>query len=73
MNKPEVTQAPAAPPDPGASSQTPPPATELLFGTLRRVWARLKELGLEPDDWLNPALMDAIATRTVKAKGVLAA
>jgi S-(hydroxymethyl)glutathione synthase len=34
--------------------------------------ARLKELGLEPYDCLSPALMDLIATRTAKAKGVLA-
>jgi S-(hydroxymethyl)glutathione synthase len=33
--------------------------------------ARLKELGLEPYDCLSPALMDAIATHTAKAKGVL--
>ena len=37
------------------------------------VRARLKELGLEPYDCLSPALMDAIATHTAKAKGVLAA
>ena len=73
MNELDVMQEPAAPPDPGASSSTPPPATEPFFGTLRRVWARLKKLGLEPYDWLNPALMDAIATHTAKAKGVLAA
>ena len=35
--------------------------------------ARLKELKLEPYDCLNPPLMDAIATHTAKAKGVLAA
>ena len=35
------------------------------------VRARLKELKLEPYDCLNPALMDAIATHTAKAKGVL--
>jgi S-(hydroxymethyl)glutathione synthase len=35
--------------------------------------ARLKELGLEPYDCLAPPLMDAIATHTAKAKGVLAA
>ena len=73
MNQPEISHEPAAPPDPGASSPTPPPATEPFFGTLRRVWARLKALGLEPYDWLSPALMDAIATHTAKAKGVLAA
>jgi S-(hydroxymethyl)glutathione synthase len=33
--------------------------------------ARLRELGLEPYDCLSPALMDAIATHTAKAKGVL--
>jgi S-(hydroxymethyl)glutathione synthase len=32
---------------------------------------RLKELGLEPYDCLSPALMDAIATHTAKAAGVL--
>jgi len=32
---------------------------------------RLRELGLEPYDCLSPALMDAIATHTAKAKGVL--
>jgi S-(hydroxymethyl)glutathione synthase len=32
---------------------------------------RLKELGLEPYDCLSPALMDAIATHTAKASGVL--
>jgi S-(hydroxymethyl)glutathione synthase len=37
------------------------------------VRARLKELGLEPYDCLSPALMDAIATHTAKAAGVLAA
>jgi S-(hydroxymethyl)glutathione synthase len=35
------------------------------------VRARLKELKLEPYDCLNPPLMDAIATHTAKAKGVL--
>jgi S-(hydroxymethyl)glutathione synthase len=35
--------------------------------------ARLKELHLEPYDCLSPALMDAIATHTAKAKGVLQA
>ena len=35
--------------------------------------ARLEELKLEPYDCLSPALMDAIATHTAKAKGVLAA
>jgi len=34
---------------------------------------RLKELHLEPYDCLSPALMDAIAAHTAKAKGVLAA
>jgi S-(hydroxymethyl)glutathione synthase len=33
--------------------------------------ARLKQLGLEPYDCLSPALMDAIATHTAKAAGVL--
>ena len=33
--------------------------------------ARLKELHLEPYDCLSPGLMDAIATHTAKAKGVL--
>ena len=33
--------------------------------------ARLKELGLEPYDCLSPALMDAIATHTAKAAGVI--
>ena len=37
------------------------------------VRARLKELKLEPYDCLNPPLMDAIATHTAKAKGVLPA
>jgi S-(hydroxymethyl)glutathione synthase len=37
------------------------------------VRARLKELHLEPYDCLSPALMDAIATHTAKAKGVLKA
>jgi S-(hydroxymethyl)glutathione synthase len=37
------------------------------------VRARLRELGLEPYDCLSPALMDAIATHTAKAKGVLKA
>jgi S-(hydroxymethyl)glutathione synthase len=35
------------------------------------VRARLQELHLEPYDCLSPALMDAIATHTAKAKGVL--
>ncbi|MEI8299885.1 MAG: S-(hydroxymethyl)glutathione synthase [Pseudomonadota bacterium] len=37
------------------------------------VRARLKELNVEPYDCLSPPLMDAIATHTAKAKGVLAA
>ena len=37
------------------------------------VRARLKALKLEPYDCLSPVLMDAIATHTAKAKGVLAA
>jgi len=37
------------------------------------VRARLKELHLEPYDCLSPALMDAIATHTAKAKGMLKA
>ena len=36
------------------------------------VRARLKELKLEPYDCLSPPLMDAIATHSAKAKGVLA-
>jgi len=35
------------------------------------VRSRLSELALEPYDCLSPALMDAIATHTAKAKGVL--
>jgi S-(hydroxymethyl)glutathione synthase len=35
------------------------------------VRARLKELKLEPYDCLSPTLMDAIATHTAKATGVL--
>jgi S-(hydroxymethyl)glutathione synthase len=38
------------------------------MGALR---AQLRELDLEPYDCLSPALMDAIATHTAKAKGVL--
>lgn len=37
------------------------------------VRARLKEIGLEPYDCLNPPLMDAIATHNAKASGVLKA
>ena len=36
-----------------------------------KIRARLRELGLEPYDCLSPALMDAIATHTAKAAGVL--
>ena len=35
------------------------------------VRSRLKELGLEPYDCLNPPLMDAIATHNAKASGAL--
>lgn len=35
------------------------------------VRSRLKQLGLEPYDCLSPPLMDAIATHTAKASGVL--
>jgi S-(hydroxymethyl)glutathione synthase len=38
---------------------------------LSGVRSRLRELGLEPYDCLSPPLMDAIATHTAKAKGVL--
>lgn len=37
------------------------------------VRARLKALGLEPYDCLNPTLMDVIATHNAKASGVLKA
>ncbi len=37
------------------------------------VRARLRELGLEPYDCLNPPLMDAIATSVAKSRGLLAA
>ena len=37
------------------------------------VRARLKEIGLEPYDCLNPPLMDAIATHNAKVSGVLKA
>ena len=37
------------------------------------VRARLKEIGLEPYDCLNPPLMDAIATHNAKASGALKA
>jgi S-(hydroxymethyl)glutathione synthase len=40
---------------------------------LEGVRARLKELGLEPYDALNPGLMDYIATWTAKKSGALAA
>jgi len=36
------------------------------------VRARLKELGLEPYDCLNPPLMDALATHAAKSKGTFA-
>ncbi len=39
--------------------------------TMGAVRARLRELKLEPYDCLSPALMDAIATHTAKASGVL--
>jgi len=39
--------------------------------TMDAVRARLRELGLEPYDCLSPPLMDAIATHTAKASGVL--
>jgi S-(hydroxymethyl)glutathione synthase len=39
-----------------------------MMGAVR---TRLKELGLEPYDCLSPDLMDAIATHTAKASGVL--
>lgn len=45
-------------------SGTPPDE----MGAIR---ARLQELGLTPYDCLSPPLMDAIATHTAKAKGVL--
>jgi S-(hydroxymethyl)glutathione synthase len=41
-------------------------------GDMRAIRARLKQLGLEPYDCLSPALMDAIATHTARAKGALA-
>jgi S-(hydroxymethyl)glutathione synthase len=40
-------------------------------GTMGAVRGRLRELGLEPYDCLDPPLMDAIATHLAKASGVL--
>lgn len=37
------------------------------------VRARLKELELEPYDWLSPGLMDLIAAQAARQKGRLAA
>jgi len=37
------------------------------------VRSRLKELGLEPYDCLNPPLMDALATNSAKLAGTLSA
>jgi S-(hydroxymethyl)glutathione synthase len=37
------------------------------------VRSRLKELGLEPYDCLNPPLMDALATHAAKQSGALKA
>jgi len=45
-------------------SGTPP----AQLGAIR---SQLKSAGLEPYDCLNPALMDAIATHTAKARGTL--
>jgi len=39
---------------------------------MSEIRSRLKELKLEPYDCLSPPLMDAIATHTAKAKGILA-
>ncbi len=41
--------------------------------SMSAVRARLKEIGLEPYDCLSPVLMDAIATHSAKARGVLPA
>jgi S-(hydroxymethyl)glutathione synthase len=43
-------------------------ASPSAMGSVRE---RLKSIGLEPYDCLSPALMDAIATHTAKAKGVV--
>jgi S-(hydroxymethyl)glutathione synthase len=40
-------------------------------GNMGAVRGRLRELGLEPYDCLNPPLMDAIATHIAKASGAL--
>ncbi len=42
-------------------------------GQMDAVRARLRELGLEPYDCLNPPLMDVIATSVAKSRGLLAA
>ena len=47
------------------------PSTERQLDLSRVLLEELKELGLEPYDALSPPLMDAIATHTAKAKGVL--
>ena len=44
---------------------------ESIAANMSAVRARLKELKLEPYDCLSPALMDAIASHTAKASGVL--
>ncbi len=60
----------------GAAGNSPPscrPSSRsgVSPGHMAGIRARLKELGLEPYDCLNPPLMDAIATHVAKASGAL--
>ena len=69
---PELFAEPGAPPPEFAAFVSSIIEAGVDPGQMTAIRARLRELGLEPYDCLNPPLMDVLATFAAKQKGVRA-
>ena len=69
---PELFSEPGAPPPEFAAFVSSVIEAGVDPGQMTAIRARLRELGLEPYDCLNPPLMDVLATFAAKSKGVRA-
>ena len=69
---PELFAEPGAPPPEFAAFVSSVIEAGVDPGQMTAIRARLREIGLEPYDCLNPPLMDVLATFAAKSKGVRA-
>lgn len=69
---PELFAEPGAPPPEFAAFVSSVIEAGVDPGQMTSIRARLREIGLEPYDCLNPPLMDALATFAAKSKGTRA-